>query len=317
MGVTGQDNERRIPCLVCNAQLNNPDSVFVSNLRPSEDYKTTILSGLSPSDVMECAGRALSFWALQASQEIYYHHHLYKTLTDKYSNLNLRLEKIVNDANSEIESLQHRVTSLVAEQEALRRKYQEMHQAHRDKSRKLLQTQELYDKVKRRAEMGDIQQAASDAVDSSLQVAPQTSHGFGIMGDSDLGESNIMPTFGQSHRLDMAGMNTGMPRSHMTLSSRDDSRWPRLGGAPRSDLSSTPLAAGHRPGFAGPLHLGRTSSLTGLGGTPAPGLGTVRGATAPTFASNRFGLAGVGLMSGLKVSQPTHLPNVDASTQHH
>ncbi|KAH7163622.1 hypothetical protein B0J13DRAFT_634972 [Dactylonectria estremocensis] len=316
MGVTGQDNGRRVPCLVCNAQLNNPDSVFVSNLNPSEEYKTTILSGLSPSDVMECAGRALSFWALQASQEIYYHHHLYKTLTGKYSNLNLRLEKIVNDANSEIDSLQHRVTGLVAEQEALRRKYQEMHQAHRDKSRKLLQTQELYDKVKRRAEMGDIQQAASDAVDSSLQVAPQASHGFGVMGDHDISEGHIMSTFGQNSRLDMANMNTGMPRARMPLSGKDDGRWPRLGGASRSDLSSTPLAAGQRTSFAGPLHLGRTSSISGLVGTPAPGTGTVRGSTAPTFTNNRVGLSGVGLMSGLKVSQPTHLPGLDASIRH-
>lgn len=45
-------------------------------------------------------------------------------------------------------------------------------QTCKDKSRRLLQTQELYDRVKRKAELGQIQRAASDAVDSSLLVAP-------------------------------------------------------------------------------------------------------------------------------------------------
>lgn len=60
---------------------------------------------------MECAGRALSFWAYQTTQNICYQQYLYKTLTDKYSNLGTRLEKTVNDANSEIEGLHHKLSS--------------------------------------------------------------------------------------------------------------------------------------------------------------------------------------------------------------
>lgn len=50
--------------------LTNADDVAVTNLNPTEDYKTSILSGLSPSIIMECAGRALSFWAYQTAQEM-------------------------------------------------------------------------------------------------------------------------------------------------------------------------------------------------------------------------------------------------------
>ena len=60
---------------------------------------------------MECAGRALSFWAYQTTQNIYYQQYLYRTLTDKYSNLGIRLEKTVSDANTEIEGLQHKMSS--------------------------------------------------------------------------------------------------------------------------------------------------------------------------------------------------------------
>ena len=56
-------------------------------------------------------------------------------------------------------------------QENLKRKNQELIQAFRDKSRKQLQTQELYDKLKQRAMLGQVQNAASDAVDHSIQTS--------------------------------------------------------------------------------------------------------------------------------------------------
>jgi E3 ubiquitin-protein ligase CCNP1IP1 len=50
--------------------LPNPDDVVVTNLNPTDDYKTSVLSGLSPNIIMECAGRALGFWAYQTTQEM-------------------------------------------------------------------------------------------------------------------------------------------------------------------------------------------------------------------------------------------------------
>lgn len=53
--------------------------------------------------------------------------------------------------------------------DSLSRKNEELAQAYKEKNRKLLQTQELYDKLKRKAMLGHIQDAASDAVDTTLQ----------------------------------------------------------------------------------------------------------------------------------------------------
>ncbi len=53
----------------------------------------------------------------------------------------------------------------------LRKKYDELTQVFKDKNRKLLQTQELYDKLKRKAMLGQMQGAAEDAVDSTLNAA--------------------------------------------------------------------------------------------------------------------------------------------------
>jgi E3 ubiquitin-protein ligase CCNP1IP1 len=224
---------------------------------------------------------------------------------------------------------------LAADQDALRRKNMEIAQAHREKSRKLLQTQELYDKVRRRAEIGHIQQAASDAVDSSLSMAPQINHGFGGATDRDSGEGPMMSSFGQNHRIDMATMNAGVPRSHNAFS-REDGRWPRTGSnfhgqygqesrqlqilIFQAETSYAAVGGLRRHALGSSSLLSGTSSLPGHTGTPAPGSGTRRhspGNNAPSFANNRVGLTGVGLTSGLKVSQPANMPGLDVSARHH
>jgi E3 ubiquitin-protein ligase CCNP1IP1 len=57
------------------------------------------------------------------------------------------------------------------DQDGLRRKNEELVQTLREKSRKQLQTQELYDKLKRRAMLGEVQNAAFDAVDHNIRAS--------------------------------------------------------------------------------------------------------------------------------------------------
>lgn len=68
--ISGPRDGNRPVCPACDIQLVNPDDVVVANLNPTEDYKTSVLSGLNPTVIMECAGRALSFWAYQTMQEM-------------------------------------------------------------------------------------------------------------------------------------------------------------------------------------------------------------------------------------------------------
>lgn len=128
----------------------------------------------------------------------------------------------------------------MAEQESLRRKHEEISQAYKEKSRKVLQLQELYDKVKRRAELGHIQRAASDAVDHTLQ-ATQLDQGYSAnMTAHNNVENNSAPTFGQSHRIDVSGMNNEAARSYPNVT-REGNQWPRLGGlSQRGFFASSP-----------------------------------------------------------------------------
>ncbi|KAK1755989.1 hypothetical protein QBC47DRAFT_299705 [Echria macrotheca] len=56
-------------CPVCRQPLTS-GGVLEQKLQPSEEWKNMILCGLSPIDIMECAGRALSFWSYQMNNQV-------------------------------------------------------------------------------------------------------------------------------------------------------------------------------------------------------------------------------------------------------
>ncbi|OBR08939.1 E3 ubiquitin-protein ligase CCNB1IP1 [Colletotrichum higginsianum IMI 349063] len=115
---------------------------------------------------MESAGRALSFWAYQSTQEI-----PREMLTQR-----LRVFKRSYKASFPMELTMLSSSMLIDGTVALsddcddvRRKHEELAHAYQDKCRKLTQVQELYDRVKRKAELGQMEAAAVDAVASTLQ----------------------------------------------------------------------------------------------------------------------------------------------------
>lgn len=115
-------------CPACQTILSQPDDAVSTSLHPTEDYKTSVLSGLSPSTIMECAGRGLAFWSYQSTQEMYvegWHCHLHslivcsiyqeytvKAMTEKHNNLNVQIDKILNDANAELNILNQKLNSM-------------------------------------------------------------------------------------------------------------------------------------------------------------------------------------------------------------
>ncbi|KAF2428815.1 hypothetical protein EJ08DRAFT_591675 [Tothia fuscella] len=104
-GLASSNNGVRI-CPACNTQLVNQDDAIITQLDPSEDYKTSVLSGMHPSIIMECAGRGLAFYTYQVSNEITYQTYLAASLTDKYSQVNNQLDTIITQANGQIKKLQ-------------------------------------------------------------------------------------------------------------------------------------------------------------------------------------------------------------------
>jgi len=87
LGLSGSHGGART-CPACGTTLTNPDDAVIAQLNPSEDYKTSVLSGLTPTIIMECAGRGLAFYSYQATQEMCVERRLSEhTLTDVWQRL--------------------------------------------------------------------------------------------------------------------------------------------------------------------------------------------------------------------------------------
>lgn len=102
-----QDGQRRCPA--CKTDLNSPDDAVITSLNPTEDYKTSILSGLSPTIIMECAGRGLGFWAYQMAQEITYQQYLATSLADRWNQLNAQMQNVADKEKEENKRLRQRL----------------------------------------------------------------------------------------------------------------------------------------------------------------------------------------------------------------
>ncbi|KAI7924710.1 hypothetical protein M0657_002888 [Pyricularia oryzae] len=155
-------------CPACRSPLPGPDNAVHVNLRPTDDYKGSILRGLSPVAVIDCANAALNFWEYQMAQEIVYHAYFEQTLTEKYSQSRAELDKITGEANGQIGMLSDKLSAVTLERDSVRRKNDELLVMLKEKNKKLMQVQELYDKLKRKAMLGSLQDGASEAVDTAL-----------------------------------------------------------------------------------------------------------------------------------------------------
>lgn len=111
------------------------------------------------------------------------------------------------------------------DQDNLRRKNDELIQAFREKSRKQLQTQELYDKLKRRAMLGQVQNAASDAVDHTIQASVTANRLIDRLSDQNQQPSQppLYQAAGVQHSnaSPVGRINTGHSRN-------DDGTWGRF-----------------------------------------------------------------------------------------
>ncbi|CAO1601304.1 hypothetical protein XANCAGTX0491_004971 [Xanthoria calcicola] len=294
-------------CPACETSLPNPDDAVSTQLNPTEDYKTSVLSGLSPSTIVECAGRGLAFWSYQSTQEIVYQEYLAKSLTDKYNKLGTQVDKIIHDANTEITNLNQKLSSMQIDQEKLQSENTNLVQAFREKSRKHQQTQELYDRLKRKEMTAATQSAAFESVDDVLgnvssRAAPQQSLLSKQQGQHEPSQYPYDPTQGFGHQRDGSngsGNSGGMmppplrrpgafgnhlfannnltPSQHRTqLGSRVQNQVQHHAGHHASNVAP---GLSHVPGSSQRLHLGGPSSV------------------------NRNNFGGYGMSAGLKVGR--------------
>ncbi|KAF4306759.1 Zinc finger RING-type protein [Botryosphaeria dothidea] len=170
LGLSNADSNIRV-CPACDTPLTNPDDAAETRLDPTEDYKTSVLSGLSPTIIMECAGRALAFYSYQTTQEIMYQEYLARSLTEKYTTLNTEMDKVVHDANTEIANLRERLQAAEQEQKRFENDMHKMADAYKEKTKTQAHLQKVYTQLKAQVLAGQVASAASDDADATLRSA--------------------------------------------------------------------------------------------------------------------------------------------------
>ncbi|EJD53762.1 hypothetical protein AURDEDRAFT_53520 [Auricularia subglabra TFB-10046 SS5] len=143
----------------------------IASLHPTNDYKTSVLSGLAPSIILEICSRAIAFWSYQIHQEQAFQQAVLKNATEKSNQMQKQLDNVIREANTELSLLNTKVTNVERELEMERRKVRELQESSREKDKEyaklkaslrslvisgsISQTslQNQYDKVKRKALM--------------------------------------------------------------------------------------------------------------------------------------------------------------------
>ncbi|KAJ4472203.1 hypothetical protein J3R30DRAFT_3523872 [Lentinula aciculospora] len=141
-------------CPACESSLSEPDDVVVCSLHPSNDYKTSVLSGLTPSIILEICSRAIAFWQYQIHQENSFQQAVLRNLNDKNSQLQKQLDNVIREANGEITLLNNKTTDLERDLEVERRKVRDLQEATREREKEYQKLKAQHDRIKRKALLG-------------------------------------------------------------------------------------------------------------------------------------------------------------------
>ncbi|KAJ7490157.1 hypothetical protein B0H11DRAFT_1719450 [Mycena galericulata] len=87
-------------CPACETSLSETDDVVFCSLHPSNDYKTSVISGLTPSIILEICSRAISFWQYQTHQENSFQQAVVRNVNDKNAQLQKQFENVVREGES-------------------------------------------------------------------------------------------------------------------------------------------------------------------------------------------------------------------------
>ncbi|KAH9960489.1 hypothetical protein BC827DRAFT_1132969 [Russula dissimulans] len=122
-------------CPACETSLTEADDVVVSSLHPSNDYKTSVLSGLNPATILEICSRAISFWQYQIHQENSFQHAVVRSISDKNAQLQKQLENLVREADSEINLLTSKLSDVERDLDLERRKNRDLQETSRERDK--------------------------------------------------------------------------------------------------------------------------------------------------------------------------------------
>ncbi|KAG9052597.1 hypothetical protein FS842_009615 [Serendipita sp. 407] len=177
---------------------------MVASLQPTNDYKTSVLSGLSPGIILQICERAMSFWEYQSRQESAFQQAVLKSVNDKSAQCQKQLDSVIREANSEL---------------ALRKNREQQDQL-RDKDKEYGRLKGQYDQLKRKVLLAPSTITSAVAADNAAQLDDSTRQddigrsrhdAIGLAGFSTLTVNDVVNGMeaGGIQRTPLRGVSTG------------------------------------------------------------------------------------------------------------
>ncbi|GAA5941297.1 hypothetical protein JCM3775_001534 [Rhodotorula graminis] len=138
-------------CPACETSLPDLDDVAQMTFNPHDSWKTSILSGMSPTTILDIASRALNFYTYQVQQEGAFQALITKNAQERIAVLESQCNTITRDAHAEIRLLKDRVKAAEEGLALERRRAHELQETHRANAKAYTKLKAQYDKAKQRA----------------------------------------------------------------------------------------------------------------------------------------------------------------------
>ncbi|RCH84819.1 hypothetical protein CU097_003514 [Rhizopus azygosporus] len=150
-------------CPACNTSLTESGDIIMTQLNPSEQYKSSVLAGLKPEVILDISGRAIAFYEYQISQELCFQSMLQSNIEDKYNSLREQYNMMNRDFNNILKAL-------VKEKEMEKRKYQQLYNQLEEKTKQFQKLQNMYEKLKRKTIQPNMQQQQNNLIPTASSV---------------------------------------------------------------------------------------------------------------------------------------------------
>ncbi|ORY73436.1 hypothetical protein BCR35DRAFT_333699 [Leucosporidium creatinivorum] len=162
-------------CPACETTLPDPDDIVQTFLNPGDAYKTSVLSGLTPSLILDIASRAMNFWSYQVQQESAFQALMTKDRQERVAVLEAQCSTIRREATSEITLLKERLANAERDLALERRKVRDLQETHKANAKAYNKLKSQYDKAKQRALLvpGDSTAFASAAAANAAAASRQ------------------------------------------------------------------------------------------------------------------------------------------------
>ncbi|GAA5875981.1 hypothetical protein JCM3774_002306 [Rhodotorula dairenensis] len=138
-------------CPACETALPDPDDVVQTSLNPHDSYKTSILAGLSPTIILDIAGRALNFYAYQIQQEAAFQALITKNTQERIAILEAQCNTVTREAHVEVNLLKEKLARTEKDLDLQKRRNHDLQETHKANAKAYQKLRLQYDKAKQRA----------------------------------------------------------------------------------------------------------------------------------------------------------------------